>query len=295
MTIKAALNAGLLPRGLSALVERRVGGKEADVLSVESHRRPQNPDNAGATLVLNRPAASIVRRTAWEIHAGRSNRVVVKHHLGRTVAVIEIVSPGNKYSRAALRDFVSKAVDFLAQGVHLLVIDLFPPTPRDPFGIHKAIWDEIEEEDFAFPVGKDRLLAAYEPGEGQTAYVEPVAVGDRLPAMPLFVAPGSHVLVPLEATYEATWAQAPRTCGTPSRRARCRRRTRGELGNRNGLSTRITRTRCRMLSFGRVGTGMIVHCYEAVKNEQAGNKNELFILCVDWSGRGQLFVGQGER
>ena len=76
--------------------------------------------------------------------------------------MIEIVSPGNKDSRAALREFVDKVIDFLRQGIHLLVVDLFPPTRRDPFGIHKAVWDEIVEEDFTFPAGKDRILASYE-------------------------------------------------------------------------------------------------------------------------------------
>ena len=28
----------------------------------------------------------------------------------------------------------------------MLVIDLLPPTRRDPQGIHKAIWDEIDDE-----------------------------------------------------------------------------------------------------------------------------------------------------
>ena len=48
------------------------------------------------------------------------------------MAVIEIVSPGNKSSKAAIRSFVDKAVQFLHQGVHLLIIDLFPPTPATP-------------------------------------------------------------------------------------------------------------------------------------------------------------------
>ena len=110
------------------------------------------------------PTTRFVSRTTKEIYAARANRIVVKHHLGRTIAVIEIVSPGNKDSRAALRDFVDKTIDFLRAGIHVLVIDLFPPTPRDPFGIHKVIWDEIEEKDFTLPEGKDRILASYETG-----------------------------------------------------------------------------------------------------------------------------------
>jgi hypothetical protein len=123
--------------------------------------------------------------------------------------VIEIVSPGNKDSRAALRDFVDKVIDFLRAGIHVLVIDLFPRTARDPNGIHKRIWDEIEERDFALPDGKDRILASYETGAVQAYFVEAVGVGDSLPDMPLFLTNGWQVPVPLESTYQTTWNSNP--------------------------------------------------------------------------------------
>ena len=91
----------------------------------------------------------------------------------------------------------------------MLLVDLFQPTPRDPFGIHKAIWDEILEEDFAFPQGMDRLVASYEMGSQRTAYIEPVAVGDVLPDMPLFLTEGTHIRVPLESTYQSAWEASP--------------------------------------------------------------------------------------
>jgi hypothetical protein len=150
-----------------------------------------------------------VSRTTNEFYAARANRILVKHHLGRTIAVIEIVSPGNKDSRSALHDFVEKTVDFLRGGIHVLMIDLFPPTPRDPFGMHKAIWDEIEEKEFTLPEGKDRILASYETGDVRAYYVEAVGVGDVLPDMPLFLANAWHVPVPLEPTYRATWDASP--------------------------------------------------------------------------------------
>lgn len=181
--LKTALNSGILPKGLSALVEQRAVGREPDVLAVY--------------------------RTAKEIYASRANRVVVKHHLGRVVAVIEIFSPGNKDSRAAIREFVGKAVELLQSGIHLLLVDLFPPTPRDVLGIHKLIWDEISDEPFRFPPGKDRLLVSYELGTEQAAYVQTLAVGDALPQMPLFVAEGVHVKTPLEATYRSAWYGCP--------------------------------------------------------------------------------------
>ena len=210
--IKDALNSGGLPKGLSALVEQRYGGREADVLAVENWRRPpQRPGEGGggAVLTMEPPTATFVTRTTKQVIAGRANRIVVRHHLGRIVAVIEIVSPGNKDSRGALRDFVEKAIELFRKGVHLLVVDLFPPTPRNPLGMHKVLWDEITDEPFAFPEGKDRILASYESSGERVAYVEPLAVGDVLPEMPLFLARGMHIKVPLESTYNATWAAAP--------------------------------------------------------------------------------------
>ena len=52
-------------------------------------------------------------------------------------------------------------------------------------------------------------MASYEAGPEKYAYVEPVAVGDALPEMALFLAPGLHVPVPLESTYQATWDASP--------------------------------------------------------------------------------------
>jgi hypothetical protein len=124
-------------------------------------------------------------------------------------AVVEIVSPGNTSSKTAIRTFVGKAVHFLRQGVHLLIIDLFPPTPRDPAVLHKLIWDENLEEPFELPADKPLTLAAYSAGEVKVACVEPVAVGDVLPEMPLYLEPERYLPAPLEATYLTTWNACP--------------------------------------------------------------------------------------
>jgi hypothetical protein len=209
--IARALNRGRLPRGLAALVEQRVGPWEADVLAIEQRGRSRRSESGtdGSLATVPQPTATIVRWTDRDPYPARANRVVVRHHLGRIVAVIEIVSPGNKDSRAALREFVEKTVDLLLAGIHVLVVDLFPPTRRDPFGIHKAIWDEFVEEDFTIPEGTDRILVSYMTGDKRGAYIKPVGVGDGLPDMPLFIASDFHVMVPLEPTYRATWDASP--------------------------------------------------------------------------------------
>ena len=61
-----------------------------------------------------------------------------------------------------------------------MVIDLFPPGPRDPQGVHKAIWDQFTEEDLDVPADKSLTLASYDAGPDYVAYVEFVGVGDEL-------------------------------------------------------------------------------------------------------------------
>src|SRR6516165_722118 len=77
------------------------------------------------------------------------------------------------------------------------------------FHLHKVIWDEIVEEDFTVPDGKDLILVSYKTGGERAAYIEPLAVGDALPDMPLFLTNDLHVMVPLEVTYQATWDASP--------------------------------------------------------------------------------------
>ena len=56
-------------------------------------------------------------------------------------------------------------------------MDVFPPTARDPFGVHKGIWDQFVDEPFAFPPGQDRLAAAYQADTDPEAFVETLGVG----------------------------------------------------------------------------------------------------------------------
>jgi hypothetical protein len=96
-----------------------------------------------------------------------------------------------------------------AAGIHLLIVDLFPPSSRDPQGIHPAVWGEDCPPDYAPPADKRLTCVAYIGGLGPEAFVEPVGVGDALPEMPLFLTPEVYVPVPLEATYQSAWEVLP--------------------------------------------------------------------------------------
>jgi hypothetical protein len=104
---------------------------------------------------------------------------------------------------------VEKAAELLEKRVHLLILDVLPPGLRDPHGVHGLIWEEMSGEEYEAPCGLPLTLAAYESSLALRAFVEPLAIGDPLPDMPLFLEPGAHVLVPTEATYTRAFAAVP--------------------------------------------------------------------------------------
>jgi Protein of unknown function (DUF4058) len=203
-----ALNGGLLPPGYLAMAEQVTGRPIPDVVTLQARESKVGPEG-GIAVAAAPPAARVIARLERIDYAKRANRVVIRHGLGKVVAIIEIVSPGNKESRHAIRSFVEKAADILDQGVNLLVVDLFPPTPRDPQGIHGAIWDNFAGEPFELPPGKPLTVASYLGGDMPTAYVEPVGIGDALPSLPIFLSEDRYIPAPLEATYQEAWEVFP--------------------------------------------------------------------------------------
>jgi hypothetical protein len=202
------LNAGALPAEYYALPEQIVAGFGPDVLTLET-QPPARPEEGG-TLTQSRPVTRFTAETATEFYRRRKSSVVVRHASGdRMVAELEIVTPGNKSTRDAFRAFVNKACELLEHRIHLLLIDPFPPTKRDPEGIHAAIWGEVSDDLFQPPADKPLTLVAYETGLTTRAYIEPFAVGDALRDMPLYLEPERYVMTPLEQTYATAFAAMP--------------------------------------------------------------------------------------
>ena len=185
-------------------VGRAYDPRHSDLETVRGTRQDE-PGDLGTGRGLFPTRARLVRRAEETIYVRKADRIAVRHRHGQVVAVVEIVSPGNKASKNELRTFVEKTANLIIQGIHLLVIDLFPPSKRDPQGIHKAIWDELVEEDFELPAEERLTLAAYDAGPPPVAYVEPIAMGEILPDMPIFFKPDFYVPAPLEETYRTTW------------------------------------------------------------------------------------------
>lgn len=211
-----ALNTGVLPDEFFALPEQRIRGPIPDVLTLRVPRTKLEPvpGTVTATATAVRPRSRLIARKENAVYSARASRVTVRHRHGDVVAVIEIVSPGNKATAGECRSFVTKSADLMAQGVHLLVVDLFPPGKHDPNRLHQLIWDEFASDDDEpeqpdLPPDLPLTLASYDAGPVKVAYVEPVAVGQPLPDVPVFLSPEYHVPVPLGPTYETTWNLFP--------------------------------------------------------------------------------------
>jgi hypothetical protein len=210
-----ALNAGLLPSKYYALAEQIAGRTVPDVIALESagdetSSSESESGGGGVALAQSPPRVSFELETDADVYAAMANRIAIRHISDhRVIAIIEIVSPGNKDKRSSLRDFVEKSATMLIEGIHLLVIDLIPPSRRDPQGIHKAIWDEIDEVEFTLPADRPLTLASYVGGLRKKAYIEPIAVHAVLPDMPLFLTPNFYVPTPLEATYQSALSAVP--------------------------------------------------------------------------------------
>jgi hypothetical protein len=190
--ICTTLNTGVLPFRYYALVEDSAGRS--------SPGKAVGSDPLGLTEREEIIQYAIKRRTLVVRHESH-------HH---KIALIEILAPGDKSSRHAVTAFLDKTSAALVQGIQLLMIDLHAPGPFDPKGIHGALWRRLCDGPWEPPAEMPLMLAAYTAAEEKTAYVEPVAVGDILPDMPLFLDPEQYVAVPLEKTYQAAYSGVPR-------------------------------------------------------------------------------------
>jgi hypothetical protein len=214
--LRNALNAGVLPPSYYALGQQFAGNTGPDVLTLQTENRSDDSDlDSGsgglATVTAKPPKVRIVQTLQNEFYILKRRTLVIRHVSDdRVVAMLEIMSVGNKASSAGFRRFVDKAINVMNQGIHLTIVDLFPPSKRDPQGIHGAIWSECADDSFHLPSDKPLTLVAYSVIPAKTAYVEPVAVGDTLPDMPLFLEAESYVEIPLEATYQRAYVGVPR-------------------------------------------------------------------------------------
>jgi hypothetical protein len=208
-----ALNGGILPDEYYALMEQHAGRLVTDVLTLHGDRpngeSPSSPAGPGIALA-DAPPKVRRRLTGVETYGQRRRTLAIRHVSGdRLVALLEIVSPANKDRRRSVRVFVTKVLEALHLGIRVLLLDLLPPSRRDPRGMHVAVWNYFDNEPYDLPVEEPLTLASYAAGPPVEAYLEHLKINAPLPDMPLFLRPDRYILVPLEATYQAAYRGVP--------------------------------------------------------------------------------------
>lgn len=219
--IARSLNGGLLPGTYYAMTEQVTLSSEADILTLQGP--PQNgvqlkPGHGLHTLSATRPAVALLEKEEKAIRKRPRERVAVRHVSNhKVVAILELMSPGNKSGVRTFNAFVAKAIAVLDADVNLFVVDPFAPSSRDPNGIHAAIWAKLVKrrkgrKPYVLPSDRPLVAASYGVGfEEVTAAVETFAIGGAVPDMPLFLtANEEYITVPLEETYQAAWPDVPK-------------------------------------------------------------------------------------
>jgi len=211
--LRNTLNSGLLPPGYYSLTEQHAGKYIVDVLTLHSGPAAIGPPPRATTggVALTEAPPKVRRKLSLSAAARSRRKTLAIRHVSshRLIALVEIVSPANRDRTEHVEEFLDKMEDALRHGVHLLLLYLFPPGPHDPRGMHGALWERLGDERDEPPSGERLTLAAYVADTPVKAYIEPVAVGRELPAMPLFLDPDYYVNVPLESTYQTTWRGTP--------------------------------------------------------------------------------------
>ena len=188
------LNNGILPQPLYAMTETLELRPPAEFCPL--------PEPGGSVVLRNwhenLPDSTVQPpRTRFQFRDDRRQYackvVTIRDELYQPVAAVFWVTRQDKETPYRLNAIIRHAVGFLTRDINLLIVDLFPPSVRDPHGIHKAIWDQFEEEPFDLPPEQPLTLAAYVGGSEKVAYVENVAVGDAIPDMPIFLTPDHYV------------------------------------------------------------------------------------------------------
>jgi len=184
-------------------------GFEIDVATYEGETSPEDMGSTGPALATRAAPAyapPVPDRTIPAAFPDTFEIRVFSTTAGLTlVAVVELVSPGNKDRPAERRAFATKCASYLAQGVSLIVIDIITNRRAN---LHNEIMHLMEAApDLNFPADVTLYTTAYRPARRQEheeidLWMRPLTVGAPLPVMPLRLTGDLFVAVDFEAAYQ---------------------------------------------------------------------------------------------
>ena len=202
------LNRDALPAGYFAESEISLGPSlEIDVATMES-TVPGAGMSPGAIVVRPPPKPKI----SVEIDFAHleSYEVRVFQDLGGAElrAAIELVSPANKDRSGSRRTFAAKCAGYLQHGIGVVIIDVVTARVAN---LHRELFEVLEVKSRRAPWESATGLSAvaYRPVTLQKrprveVWPESLALGEKLPELPLWLALDLWVPLPLEKSYTAT-------------------------------------------------------------------------------------------
>lgn len=211
--LKKALNAGVLPSDYYADAEQYADDKQADVLTLHESEPSfdplSDPDDGGVAVATAVQATTHLSATKDVKLRPKLRHLVIRHVSGhRPVAFVEVVSPSNFDRQGSRADFAAKVWANVAAGLHVTVVSLFPPKPgrRD---LSAMAWRTFDRTPVETPADKPLTFAAFVSKKRVEVYFDFLAVGDELPAFPLFLTANRFVPLPLAETYQEAFAGSP--------------------------------------------------------------------------------------
>jgi hypothetical protein len=206
--IAQQLNQDVLPPGYFAEPEISVGPElEVDVATLEL-TRPGRADGGSATAVYSPPRP----RIAVQVDFARldSYEVRVYQDLGGAElrAALELVSPANKDRAGSRRTFAAKCAGYLKHGIAVVIVDIVTARTAN---LHAELFDTlgVKSRRAAWRSPTGLYAVAYRAVTARKAprveaWPEPLALGEALPVLPLWLALDLCVPVGLEESYVAT-------------------------------------------------------------------------------------------
>jgi hypothetical protein len=198
------LNGGLLPEEYFAMPLLQVGGRvEVDVGTFEE----ADGGGAAGTAVWVAPAPSLT--VPLESAGADTFEVQVLRNFGgpQLRAAIELVSPSNKDRPASRHGFAAKCAGYLRRGVSVIVVDIVTERSAD---LHSEILRALDRQGETAEEAPARLYAAsyrsllsVDPPRLEV-WSRPLAIGEPLPVLPLWLEDDLSVPLPLEESYTAT-------------------------------------------------------------------------------------------
>jgi hypothetical protein len=202
------LNQNLLPADYFAIPLITVEGRvEVDVGSFrESAATGGDGAVATATWAPPRPALAL----AVDFADLGIYEIQVRQEFGgpQLRAAIELVSPGNKDRPGNRHAFAVKCASYLQSGVSVVVVDVVTQRTAD---LHAQLLDVLRLSSGGWQSPSSLYAVAYRirPTDGRNeleVWPEALAIGARLPTLPVWLDTDLAVPLDLEHTYQATCA-----------------------------------------------------------------------------------------